>query len=203
MINLAIDLFRQPYQIKEYTYDRHKDVIKKLKFISKIEVGERINVHTVSTSQSTMFSSIYRSIFKESRIKTFQFLNDIVDRSFELIVLYQDSTKIADRITCSQILEDLYSSVAGLKNLQITYSEDRNFYCDIDTLISSIFARLVEIYEKDHVFVTDETKQRIRSITLLSRIKSKDEKKEKEEKKEEKKEKHEDNEDNEDKKEEK
>ena len=36
MIGLAIDLFRQPNQ-KEYSYDRHKDVMKKLKFISRIE----------------------------------------------------------------------------------------------------------------------------------------------------------------------
>lgn len=160
MYGLAIDVFRQPFQ-KEYSYDRHKDVIKKLKFISKIEVGERINVSSVSTASDSWFGSLYRSFFKESRGKTFQFLSEVIDRSFELIILYQDSVKISDRITCAQILDDLLSSIKGLKNVQQTYHEDRNFYCDVDTLIGSIFARLAEFYEKDCPFVTPEIKARI------------------------------------------
>jgi hypothetical protein len=169
MLGLAIDLFRYPYQ-KDYSYDRHKDVIKKLKFISKIEPGERINVSTVSTTSHNLFSSIYRSIFKESRVKTFQFLNDVVDRSFELIVLYQDSTKISDRITCSQILEDLISTITGLKNLQTTYADDRNFYCDIDTLIGSIFARLAEFTENDTVYIIPETREKLLKIIPINRM---------------------------------
>ena len=162
MLGLAIDLIRYPYQ-RDVSYDRHKDVIKKLKFIARIESGERINVSTVSTTSHNLFSSLYRSIFKESRAKTFQFLNEVIDRSFELIVLYQESTKISDRITCSQILEDLVNCVTGLRNLQVTYAEDRNFYCDIDTLIGSIFARLAEFYEGD-IHITPDIKEKIRSI---------------------------------------
>lgn len=163
MLSLAMEMFRHPYQ-KEYSYDKHKDIIKKLKFISRIEPGERINVTSISTTSHNFFSSIYRSIFRESRTKTFHFLNDVVDRSFELIVLYQESVKISDRITCSQILEDLSSCTTGLKNLQTTYVEDRNFFCDIDTLIGSIFARLAEFYDKDNIYVTPETKARIKDI---------------------------------------
>lgn len=161
MINLAIDLFRNPYH-KDYTYDRHREVIKKLKFISKIEPGERINVNNVSTASNNWFTSIYRSIFKESRTKTFQFLNDIIDRSFELISLYQDSGKTSDRITCSQILEDINASVIGLRNLQTTYADDRNFSCDIDTLIGSVFARLAEIYEQNDIYMNEETRARMK-----------------------------------------
>jgi len=164
MLGLAIDLIRYPYQ-RDVSYDRHKDVIKKLKFIARIESGERINVSTVSTTSHNLFSSLYRSIFKESRSKTFQFLNEVIDRSFELIVLYQESTKISDRITCSQILEDLVNSVTGLRNLQVTYADDRNFYCDIDTLIGSIFARLAEFYEGD-IHITPDIKEKIRSIVV-------------------------------------
>jgi hypothetical protein len=174
MLGLAIDLIRYPYQ-RDVSYDRHKDVIKKLKFIARIESGERINVSTVSTTSHNLFSSLYRSIFKESRSKTFQFLNEVIDRSFELIVLYQESTKISDRITCSQILEDLVNSVTGLRNLQVTYADDRNFYCDIDTLIGSIFARLAEFYEGD-IHITPDIKEKIRSIVAPLQIKHEKEK---------------------------
>ena len=167
MINLAIDMFRHPFQ-KEYSYDRHKDVMKKLKFIAKIEPGDRINVNSISTTTNTWFSAIYRSIFKESRAKTYQFLNEVIDRSFELIVLYQDSDKMADRITCSHILEDLHHSVNGLKNLQTTYTDDRSFYCDIDTLIGSIFARLAECYENNKLFMTDDHRKRLQHILFPS-----------------------------------
>jgi len=165
MIGLALDMFRYPYQ-KDYSYDRHKDVIKKLKFISRIEPGERINVSSVSTANNNLFSSIYRSIFKEGRAKTFQFLNDVIDRSFELVVLYQESQKMSDKITCAHIFEDLLASITGLKNLQTTYSEDRNFYCEVETLIGSIFARLAEFYDNESIYIAPQTKEKIRNIII-------------------------------------
>lgn len=164
MIGVAIDLFRQPFQ-HDYTNDRHKDVIKKLKFIGKIDSGDRINVNNISTTSSTSwFSSIYRSIFKESRSKTYQFLNDVIDRSFELITIYQDSRKMSDRITCSHIVEDLHHSIHGLKNLQTTYIEDISFSCDIDTLIGSIYARLAECYQNEKVLLSEEQRHRLQHI---------------------------------------
>ena len=162
MIGIALEIFRQSYS-KDYSQDRHKDVIKKLKFISKIEAGERINVNTVSTSSNTIFNSIYRSVFKESRSKTFFFLNEVIDRSFELILVYKNSNKISDKITCAQIIEDVTMSISGLENLQSTYSEDRNFICDIDTLIGSIFARLIELYESN-IYLPPSTKEKIMKI---------------------------------------
>ena len=104
MLGLALDICRFASSDKECVYDRHKEIIKKLKFITLIEQGERINVNTISTAPNNFFSSIYRSIFKESRQKTFQFLNETIDRSFELIFLYKESRKVSDRISCHQIV---------------------------------------------------------------------------------------------------
>jgi len=147
MLKLALDVCRFSAGDKECIYDRHRDVMKKLKFITLIESGERINVSSISTSQQNWFSSIYRSIFKESRAKTFQFLNDVIDRSFELIFLYKDSKKLSDKISCYQILDDIMNSIIGIRNIQQTYGDDRNFFCEMETLLASIFARLAEIYQ--------------------------------------------------------
>ena len=155
-----IDMFRSPSQ-KEFSYNHHKDIMKKLKFIGKIDPGDRINVNNVSTSSNSLFSSVYRILFKESRVKTYQFLSDIIDRSFELIILYQNSKKMSDKITCSHIIEDLHHAITGLKNIQHTYIDDRNFYCDIDTLIGSIYARLAEYYQQDHSIFTEEQRKRL------------------------------------------
>ena len=158
-----IDMFRSPSQ-KEFSYNHHKDIMKKLKFIGKIDPGDRINVNTVSTSSNNLFSSLYRIVFKESRVKTYQFLSDVIDRSFELIILYQSSKKMSDKITCSHIIEDLHHAITGLKNIQHTYMDDRNFYCDIDTLIGSIYARLAEYYQQDNSIFTEEQRKRLHVI---------------------------------------
>jgi hypothetical protein len=107
---------------------------------------------------------LYRIVFKESRAKTYQFLSDVIDRSFELIILYQYSKKMSDKITCSHIIEDLHHAITGLKNIQHTYMDDRNFYCDIDTLIGSIYARLAEYYQQDNSIFTEEQRKRLHVI---------------------------------------
>ena len=161
MFGLALDICRFSSTDKEFVHDRHRDIIKKLKFITLIEQGERINVSTISTAHNNWFSSIYRSIFKESRQKTFQFLNEVIDRSFELIFLHKDSKKVSDRISCHQIIEDLMNSLVGIKHLQQTYSSDRNFYCDMETLLGSIFARLAELSSSKEISLTPTIKERL------------------------------------------
>lgn len=172
MLKIALDVCRFSSSEKECVYDRHREVMKKLKFITLIEVGERINVSSISTSQQSWFSSIYRSIFKESRAKTFQFLNDVIDRSFELVTLYKGSKKLSDKISCYQIVDDIIGSVTGIRNIQQTYVEDRNFFCEMETLLASIFAKLAEIYQNDEMELTPVIKDKL--ARLLDRNHSDD-----------------------------
>lgn len=164
MLKIALDVCRFTSTEKECVYDRHREVMKKLKFITLIEVGERINVSSISTSQQSWFSSIYRSIFKESRNKTFQFLNDVIDRSFELIFLYKDSKKLSDKISCYQILDDIMNSISGIRNIQQTYGDDRNFFCEMETLLATIFARLAEIYQNPEMDLTPILREKLSKL---------------------------------------
>jgi hypothetical protein len=164
MFGLALDICRFSSTDKECVHDRHREIIKKLKFITLIEQGERINVNTISTSPNNWFSSIYRSIFKESRQKTFQFLNEVIDRSFELIFLYKDSKKISDRISCHQIIEDIMNSLVGIKHIQHTYSSDRNFFCEMETLLGSIFARLAELHASKDIPLSTTIHERLNRL---------------------------------------
>lgn len=169
MLGLAFDICRfSASNDKDCVYDRHREIIKKLKFITMIESGERINVNTCSTSPNTLFSSFYRSIFKESRQKTFQFLNDIMDRSFELIFLYKESNKVSDQISCVQIVDDIMNSLVGIRNLQSTYQSDRNFYCEMETLLGSIYSRLAELYENRHIRLTPVARHKLRNLLVGS-----------------------------------
>ena len=62
------------------------------------------------------------------------------------------------------------ASINGLRNLQLTYADDRNFYCEVDTLIGSMCARLAEFYDKDNVYITEETKLKINGMIIPTRI---------------------------------
>lgn len=169
-MRLALNVCNLHTMDKEYVMDRHRDVIKKLKFITLIEPGERINVSTISAVQESWFATIYRTIFKESRTKTLQFLSEVIDRSFELIFLYKDSKKLSDQISCYQILDDIIQSINGIKNIQVTYNSDRNFYCEMETLLSSIHARLAEIYQNEPLLLPQTTKEKLSKLFFTNEI---------------------------------
>ena len=57
------------------------------------------------------------------------------------------------------MINDLISSIIGLKNIQKTYEKDKKFYCEIDTLIESIRAKLAELEIKHNdIFILDSNK---------------------------------------------
>lgn len=57
------------------------------------------------------------------------------------------------------MINDLINSIIGLKNIQKTYEKDKKFYCEIDTLIESIRAKLAELEIKHNdIFILDSNK---------------------------------------------
>jgi len=72
------------------------------------------------------------------------FLQDTINKSFEIIKCYQKSKKQSDKIMCANLVEDLRNCKSGLINLKETYIQDIKFCCDIDTLLQMIEAKLSE-----------------------------------------------------------
>ena len=50
---------------------------------------------------------IKRFIYGDSRDNTIKFLNNIIDRSFEIIQCYSNSDRKSEKILCSNIINDL------------------------------------------------------------------------------------------------
>ena len=61
-----------------------------------------------------------------------------------MILYFERSDKISERIMCGNLIDDLKKSKIGLANLKETYNTDVKFCCDIDTLIQMIDAKLTE-----------------------------------------------------------
>lgn len=123
----------------------NKETISRLKFIGKIQIGDKIDLKNMHLQTDGLLTQISRTINQENRNKTLVFLQDTINKAFEILKCYDKSFKNSDKIMCLNILNDLKSSKSGLLNLKETYSFDIKFCCDIDVLLEMIEAKLIEL----------------------------------------------------------
>jgi hypothetical protein len=128
--------------------ESNKEVISRLKFIGKLQKGEKINVKLMYVQQDGIVTQMARTLLQDNRSKTLSFIQDTVNRSFELIAFYDKTNKVSEQIMCKNLYEDLKKSKNGLVNLKDTYMEDIKFCCDLDTLLQLIDAKLSEFEVK-------------------------------------------------------
>ena len=124
--------------------DNNKETISRLKFIGKIQIGEKVNLNYMYIQNDNLITKLSRIIFQETRNKTLIFLQDTINKSFEILKCYQNSKKKSESIMCQNLVEDLKNCKAGLLNLKETYIQDIKFCCDIDTILQMIEAKLSE-----------------------------------------------------------
>ena len=123
----------------------NKEICSRLKFIGKIQIGEKINIKYMTIQPDGYFTQLYRSILQDNRNKTLVFLQDTFFKTFEILKCYEKTKQKSDILMCLNLIEDLKASKIVLKNLKETYFVDVKFICDIDVLIQIIEAKLSEI----------------------------------------------------------
>lgn len=120
-----------------------QDTISKLKFIAKIQKGEKVDVDALSIHQTSYLLSFIRTLFRnESRDKTITFIRTTYGESFEII---EDFSKNGDQFNnrvVSLLLETIQTSIKGLQNLIDTYHEDRMFVAKVETILETVVAKL-------------------------------------------------------------
>jgi len=129
--------------LKKLLYDF--EIIANLNFGDQIEITDDcINIAT-----SSLFTPIYRTITKDSRLKSLNFIKNKLDLIIDLFYLILESTflsfpssdslKSQERINwLLDIVNILRNSVYGLDNFKKTYSKDSGFKYDIDLVIDKI-----------------------------------------------------------------
>lgn len=123
----------------------NKETISRLKFIGKIQIGDKVNIKNMYIQPDGLITQISRSILQDSRSKTLVFLQDTISKTFEILKCYERTKKNSDKIMCANLINDLKNSKIGIKNLKETYIIDIKFVCDLDTLLETIDAKLSEI----------------------------------------------------------
>lgn len=119
-------------------------VVSKLKFISKIESGEKIDTQSLTIVPASFVTKLYRSLFSrgESRETTFNFINDIVSKAFTLLLHYKSSDSCEySKNRIDEILDSLDKTTRGLRNLIDTYHSDRMYTSRIDTLVNTMISK--------------------------------------------------------------
>ena len=137
----------------DHIMESDKEVISRLKFIGKIQKGEKINVKYMYVQPEGFITKISRTLINQcNRHSCLIFIKNTISRSFELVSSYKSSNKECDHIMRINIIKDLKCSKQGILNLKETYKEDLKISCDFDTLIEDIDSKLTEIGEQieDH-----------------------------------------------------
>lgn len=120
--------------------DTDKEIISKLKFIGKVKKGEKINTKHMYVQSNSISTSFARTFWnQDNRGNALNFVQETVNRAFELLITYERST---EQLLFENLKKDLNSSLSGLNNLKFTYIEDTKFCCDMDTLLEYIIAKL-------------------------------------------------------------
>lgn len=139
--------------------ENSSDIISRLKFIGCIKTGEKINTRHMYVQPDGICTKISRTfIFHDNRNNTLSFIKDTINRSFELLTLFERSTKDSDRVLCINLVNDLHNAQKGLIHLKNTYIDDTMFKCFMETLLQSIDIKLSDIdsrYKTKNIQLTD------------------------------------------------
>jgi hypothetical protein len=122
------------------------DISSKLKLLTLISKGDKINVKTFGVQTDNIFTKINRSFINiDSRNNCLQFVKTTINKSFQILSFYINSESIPDKILCSNILQDIINSKQGIENLCSTYKDDLMVVCNFATIIQNIDSKLAGI----------------------------------------------------------
>lgn len=123
------------------------EVVARLKFIGRIQVGEKLSVTSMKAYQNTWLATFFRSLNpKDNRQETLRFFRSTIDEVFRILNIYVKSTRQSDKELCVDIVNDLeFAAKGGIRNTLATYEDDSKFRCDLEVLINFIQRNVQEM----------------------------------------------------------
>ena len=124
-----------------------QDVISRLKFISTLKPGEKIDVASLSVQTDTVLGRIYRTVLArgESRVATLEFIRQTLGEAFELAQAQATHTDAYVRRLGAMIFASIVAAKAGIVGLSETYKDDRMFVSRVETLMGTLDAKIAEV----------------------------------------------------------
>jgi hypothetical protein len=138
--------------------ENQQTTITRLKFLGRVNKGEKINVKEMTLQSEGYVTALSRSVwFVDNRNNSVSFIQNTVQAAFTLVGLLSKSGSVSDLELAKAVVRDIGSAKVGINNLKTTYSEDTFFCCSVDTYVQTIDAKLLDIRGKQPaLFLTDE-----------------------------------------------
>ena len=133
----------------------NKETISRLKFIGKIEINDKIDLKNMSITHDGLYTQISRTIFQDNRTKTLVFLQDTVNKAFEIIKCYEKSQKNSDKRMCYNIINDLLEKTNLDKSICIHIGLDKRKERAIDQEYYLNLEKLKEYFPNLEVIVNE------------------------------------------------
>jgi hypothetical protein len=118
------------------------EIQSRLKFISNVQIGDKINVKFMLIQKDCLSTKISRTLYYETRQNTLNFVRDTINRALEILGSSPCCSK--DKETMITLLSDIKKSKIGIQNLRETYMIDVKFCCDLDTILENITIKIHE-----------------------------------------------------------
>jgi hypothetical protein len=128
-----------------------ENVITKLKFLSKVKPGEKINVKHLfvrADADADWYQKFLRTLTNvtvggESKSETREFIKFIYNETIDLICVYSGDPSDSFKQSISKMLIDnLEATKNGIESLKQTYFGDSRFVSQIDAIVGTMEARL-------------------------------------------------------------
>lgn len=141
----------QEEAVKEFVLDGSnrsvQDIVSKLKFISKFEQTQWMDVTKLQLYEKNWYNRVYRTIFTraECRDATLEFVRVVFAEAFDLAAKHNSSVAPFRRSIAKMIVEALKEAKNGVENLKIAYEDDKMFVSRLDTLTTILDHKIKEL----------------------------------------------------------
>lgn len=113
------------------------DLLVKLKILSKLERGSKINMGTMSfVDANSLYGAVSRSLSGEGRKGLIIYLNNIVQQAINAINEYHDTE------FCRLVVNHLAEAKIGIQTLVTTYQADPQIVAQIEICVANIDLQL-------------------------------------------------------------
>jgi len=124
-----------------------QDIVSKLKFISKIREGQKLDVQSLTLCEDGMGTALYRTLVArgESRENALEFVRGVIGEAFELATKYLHKPEKFFKDIGQMIIIALHESKAGLAHLAKTYEHDHMFISKLETLTKTLETKTLDL----------------------------------------------------------
>lgn len=133
-----------------------QDVISKLRFLSKVKKGERLNVSGLSVVGTSWYDKFLRAWntmgdskdvgdIKEGRRKSLEFIKELYDSSLKLAKSMIGETSSYYTDLWDMLLKSMKEAQPGITNLMNYYESDRLYISEVETFMDVLNAKIHDL----------------------------------------------------------